>query len=161
MREFEGFGSFARHLVAVAGIGELVASHVTKEAAKIVRDDAQVRIGMYQEAAGPFPAWAPLADSTIADRIAKGYTPFDPLLRDGTLRDSIEIKSSGGEAVVGSASDIALYQEQGTKTIPPRPFLGPAAYASKHKIGVLSANIMLAWIGGGQWRKPDQLIKLP
>ena len=42
--------------------------------------------------------------------------------------------AKGNEAVVGSKSDIAFYQEVGTPTIPPRPFIGPAAFKNKEKI---------------------------
>ena len=50
-----------------------------------------------------------------------------PWLRTGELRDSIGTKSSESEAVVGAASPTALYQEHGTPTVPPRPFLAPVA----------------------------------
>lgn len=161
MREYKTFGGFARHLVAVAAQGEAVEHHVLKQATKIVRDDAQARIGTYQGAAGPFNAWQPLANSTIADRINKGFTPNDPLLRSGELRDSITSQVHGDKAIVGSASDIALYQEVGTATIPPRPFLGPAAFASKAKIGAVAANTVIAWVSGVPWLNPPQPIQLP
>jgi hypothetical protein len=40
----------------------------------------------------------------------------------------------GDEAAVGSTSEIAVYQELGTEKIPPRPFLGPAAFKNKDRI---------------------------
>jgi HK97 gp10 family phage protein len=69
--------------------------------------------------------WPPLAESTIADKAAKGYAVPAPLLRTGEMRDSIkrELDPFDLEVVVGSASPIALYQEMGTSRIPPRPFL--------------------------------------
>ena len=96
-------GAFARHLMRVAAVGEEVTNHVTSEAAKIVRDNAKGRIGDYQDHVGPFKAWAPLAESTKADRVAKGYPEDEPLLREGVLRDSIEADSRGNTALVGSA----------------------------------------------------------
>lgn len=161
MREYKTFGGFARHLVTVAAQGAEVEKHILGRATKIVRDDAQARIGTYQAETGPFNAWQPLASSTIADRINKGFTPNDPLLRSGELRDSITSQVHGDKAIVGSSSDIALYQELGTATIPPRPFLGPAAFASKAKIGAMAANTMVAWVAGGAWLSPPQSIKLP
>jgi HK97 gp10 family phage protein len=161
MKEFNGFGLFAAHLMRTAAIGEEVSHHITEEAAEIIRDDAKVRLGIYQDHIGPFNEWAPLADSTVADRVNKGYRPNDPLVREGDLRDSIEVTQKGREAVVGSASDIALYQEQGTEHIPPRPFLGPAGFASKRRIAALATNTVVAWIAGKGWHRPAQLVRLP
>ena len=72
-----------------------------------------------------------MADSTKSERAALGYPENEPLLRDGTLRDSIKHKVvmtgiSSGEAHIGSDSPIAEYQELGTSRIPPRSFLGGA-----------------------------------
>ena len=44
---------------------------------------------------------------------------------------------------------------------PPRPFLGPAAFEAKPKIGVLAANTLIAWLSGANWKNPIQSIKLP
>lgn len=160
MKEFSSFGAFARHLAVTAAIGEEVTHHITEKAAEIIKEDAQKRIGEYQDGVGPFVTWAPLADSTKEDRVAKGFTEDDPLLRTGELRDSIHVSAKGNEAVVGSDSDIALYQELGTeKGIPPRPFLGPAGYESKLNIGEMSAKTVIAWISGLGWKRPQ--IKFP
>jgi hypothetical protein len=77
--------------------------------------------------------WAPLAESTIKDKAAKGFAVPDPLLRTGEMRDSIkrELDPFELEIVVGSDSKIALYQEIGTSRIPPRPFL---AMGMKHAL---------------------------
>ena len=113
--------------------------------AEKVENTAKDKIGHYQLESGPFPAWAELADSTKADRMNKGYDPDEPLLREGTLRDSIVHEVEGLEAIIGSKSDIAVYQEFGTARIPPRPFIGPAAFENRHKI---EAIIGLATITG-------------
>ena len=39
-----------------------------EKAAKIVEAEAKRRIGHYQAQTGPFAPWAPLADSTLADK---------------------------------------------------------------------------------------------
>ena len=161
MKEFNGFGLFAAHLMRTAAIGEEVSHHITKKAAKIVQEDAQVRLGIYQDYIGPFNAWEPLADSTVADRVNKGFTPNDPLVRTGDLRDSITVTQKGREAVVGSDSEIAVHQEQGTERIPPRPFLGPAGFASKRRIAVLATNMVVAWVSGRGWHRPAKLVRLP
>lgn len=161
MKEFQSFGSFARHLLVTAAVGEEVTHHITEKAGKIIQKDAQKRIGEYQGYTGPFNSWAPLAEATIADRVAKGFTPDDPLLRTGDLRDSIQVEAKGNEVIVGSDSDIAMYQELGTEKIPPRPFLGPAAFDSKLNIGEMAAKTAIAWLSGLGWKRPSQLIKLP
>lgn len=93
---------------------------------KEIEETAKEEIGVYQPAVGPFEAWAPLAASTKADRVRQGYTEDDPLLRSGELRDSIESELVGLAAIVGTKSQIGLWQEVGTDRIPPRPFIGPA-----------------------------------
>ena len=66
-----------------------------------------------------------LAESTQEERVRKGYSADEPLLRTGELRDSISWEHrSPISTVVGSTSEIAVYQELGTVRIPPRPFLG-------------------------------------
>ncbi|HHA1936229.1 TPA: hypothetical protein ACOEP6_004741 [Enterobacter ludwigii] len=102
--------------------------------ARTIEEEAKEEIGVYQPAVGPFDAWAPLAESTKADRVRQGYSEDDPLLRSGELRDSISHRVMGLAAVVGSTDDKAVWQEYGTDRIPPRPFIGPAYVKSFHKI---------------------------
>jgi HK97 gp10 family phage protein len=161
MREFSSFGSFARHLERLALEGEAVTAHITKEAADLVQANAKARIGEYQDYEGPFTKWAELADSTKEERVRQGFTENDPLLRTGTLRDSIKVEAKGNEAVIGSEDEVALYQEVGTDHIPPRPFLGPALYGSKNDIAEKSVSTTVAWVSGLGWHQPRQLIKLP
>jgi phage gpG-like protein len=92
---------------------------------KEIEETAKEEIGVYQPAYGPFDAWAPLAESTKADRVRRGYSEDEPLLRSGELRDSIQSEVMGLAAIVGTKSDIGLWQEVGTEHIPPRPFIGP------------------------------------
>ncbi|WP_426607106.1 hypothetical protein [Pantoea anthophila] len=97
---------------------------------KEIEETAKEEIGIYQPAYGPFDAWAPLAESTKADRVRLGYSEDEPLLRSGELRDSIESEVVGLAAIVGTKCEIGLWQEVGTTHIPPRPFIG-AAYVRK------------------------------
>lgn len=79
--------------------------------------------------------WPPLADVTVQEKERLGYTGHvsdtDPLLRTGKLRDSIEaVVTAVPDGVlldVGSNDKVAVYQEMGTATIPPRPFLALSA----------------------------------
>jgi len=127
LKEFSSFGSFAVHLVEREVVTVATLHMGLKRVAAAIEKTAKEEIGEYQPEVPPFPAWAPLAESTIDNRVAQGYSPDEPLLRTGDLRDSISHQVEGLEAAIGSDSEIALYQELGTKTIPPRPFLGPAA----------------------------------
>jgi hypothetical protein len=164
--EFSGFGKFARHLGRLAVMGEEVTHHVTEESAKLILERAKAKIGDYQPASGAFNAWPELADSTKDEKERLGYVGgggdyYQPLLREGVMRDSYEERTHGNESVIGSTDDVALYQEAGTPTTPPRPVLGPAAYDSKHDIGDKAAGTVVAWISGVGWKRPRQLIKLP
>ncbi|QEL18714.1 phage virion morphogenesis protein [Limnoglobus roseus] len=109
------------------------------KATRIVQKRAKEKIGEYQDQAGPFVAWAELAESTLhggyangirfPGKIELGYATEEdhkPLLRTGEMRDSIERKVTGNEGHVGSNSDIMVYQELGTAHIPPRSTLGGA-----------------------------------
>lgn len=93
---------------------------------KEIEETAKEEIGVYQPAFGPFEAWAPLAESTKADRVRLGYSEDEPLLRSSELRDSIQSEVVGLAAIVGTKSEIGIWQEVGTNHIPPRPFIGPA-----------------------------------
>jgi len=100
----------------------------------MVQSDAMLRIGHYQAAVGPFPKWQQLAAETQAERARLGYTPNDPLLREGTLARSIQFTIEGNTGYVGSDDPVAAYQELGTVRIPARPFLGPALFVNEYRI---------------------------
>jgi len=141
--------AFAAHLVALQSAIERAEHAGLEKVAKLIEHDAKEQIGAYQDAVGPFPAWAELADSTKADRSKHGFSENEPLLRTGELRNSIEHEVSGSEAVIGSKSDIAAYQEFGTDRIPPRPFVGPAAFKNKDKIEQILGAALVQGLTGG------------
>lgn len=118
------------------------AGAIAKATGTAIMENAKGKLGTYQPASGGFPAWPQLAESTQSQREAKGYTPNDPLLRSGALRESITMRAEGNAAIVGTTEDIGLYMENGTERIPPRPFLGPAAEEEVDKIGIISAPII-------------------
>jgi hypothetical protein len=136
MKEFKSPGAFARYLRAVAGRIEAAETAGLEKAAVIVEREAKASIGTYQE------GWAPLSPATlegffhplagwIPGKIETGYAPPDnPLLRTGALREDYEHTVARPEMVVGSNSDIAVWQEMGTPDavypIPPRAVLGGA-----------------------------------
>lgn len=61
---------------------------------------------------------------------APGDDHTTPWLRTGELRASVGHQSDGAVAVVGSTSQVAVYQELGTPSIPPRSFLASSAAAA-------------------------------
>ncbi|MBB3175411.1 HK97 gp10 family phage protein [Endobacter medicaginis] len=112
---------FAERLERAALEYELLQRELLDQVGDAVAADAKSRIGTYDG-----NEWPALAESTIADRVRRGYSPDEPLLRTGQLRDSIQHEVDGDTVTVGSGLDIAAYQELGTSRIPPRPFIAPA-----------------------------------
>ncbi len=147
------FDSLAAFVVAIPGMEAKVHAQFEKGMKKValkVEQTAKNQIGAYQKAIGPYPEWEELADVTRADRLRKGYTEDDPLLRSGELRDSIRHTVRGLEAEIGSDSDIAVYQELGTEDIPPRPFLGPAVDHNHNAIKkILGGAVVKGLLNGG------------
>lgn len=130
-------------------MAELIAMEAGLErVAKLVEKTAKAEFGTYQDAAGEFPAWQELAQSTQDERERLGYSANEPLLRTGDLRDTISHETRGLAAVIGSTSDVMVYHEVGTSKMPPRPVLGPAAYRNKDKIEELMAASVLAGFVG-------------
>jgi hypothetical protein len=74
------------------------------------------------------------AESTQEQRVALGFSANDPLLRTGTLRDSIGHVVEGNVGYVGTNDKVAPFQEFGTSKNPPRPFLGGALAATEQEI---------------------------
>ncbi len=127
-------------------------------ATKIVEARAKAIVGHYQNDTGPFDPWRDLADSTIADKERKGYAPPDnPLLRTGDMRESITHDASPTRGIVGSDEDIALWQELGTHGpnpgpdgyhVPPRSFLGAAAFQKQDQVAELIADAAVSVFTG-------------
>jgi hypothetical protein len=122
---------------------ELVGEIILSEWAGLVQKRATEAIGTYRYG---WPALGPAAVAKHGDT---------PLLDTGALRDSISafVQMHGpghGRAVVGSNSDIAVYQELGTSRIPPRSFLMSSAMRSHKDIGIIARRaIHTAWTGAG------------
>ena len=79
------------------------------------------------------------------------------LARIGALRDSISHETHGLEPVVGSDSDVMVYQEMGTQSIAPRPVLRLAAARKGRDVvkiagdGVV-AKLISGWSGESAMR---------
>ena len=91
--------------------------------------------------------WPALADSTMKKKSAD-----TPLLETGELRESYGmVIISNDEVEVGSANPKAIWQEQGTERIPPRPVILGASVAKEkeiHKIVTDAVHVtILATLG--------------
>jgi len=162
MKEFKSFGALADHLLSIIPAAEAGGARGVRDAAAIVQHEAQRETGHYQDAVGPFRGWQHLAETTLdgwddarglhhPGKIEAGYAPPDnPLLASSELHDHIEISYAGLESVVGvpdevvhgdgvyehdrNIGDVAVALEFGTRTMPPRSFLGRAAYVKRDAI---------------------------
>lgn len=136
---FNGWEDFADHLDGVAlqlKAAPIEAAHVT----------APVMADAVQEIFGHDPPLQTLAESTQTERVRLGYTPNDPLVRDGTLRESVEFEAIENIAGTGSSSFIAPIHEYGNAHIPPRPafhlgFLSAYPYLQRIWKGIIGQAI--------------------
>lgn len=148
MKDFASIEAFIAHMAMVEQAVIRHAHAGLEKSAQVVEKAAKAELGYYQPAVGPFPAWDPLAESTLEHHAALGVGD-SPLLVTGQLYASIEHETQGHEAVIGTKMDIGAYQEFGTDRIPPRPFMGPAVVHSKEKIEkIMSRGLVTAIVGG-------------
>jgi hypothetical protein len=113
-------------------------SAIVERACEIVAQAAKAALGTYDF------GWVSLSAETIA-RKARGDSP---LLETGELRDSIHWTVHGNEGSVGSDLDKALWQELGTRSIPPRPFLSGAARDQERAIQIMAGRAVAACLRG-------------
>ena len=73
MRTYSTFRGFAAHLERLALMGAEMTEIIAEAAAIKIRDDAKAKLGIYQAAAGPFEAWAPLSPIGV-----KSWSDFKP-----------------------------------------------------------------------------------
>ena len=136
MRDFTlaGFAAFCGTLA----LEQEHANHVALEhAAQIIEDESKRVIGTYDY------GWASLAESTLKRKGAD-----TPLLETGEMRDSIEHVSNSHEASIGSNNQKAVWQELGTRSIPPRSFLAGAAMHKEHEVvDLIGRTITMALAG--------------
>ena len=154
MREFPNLGAFIAHLAQVQVAIPAAERRGLRAGAELIRDEARAEIGTYQRAeTGLFAPWRELADRTKADRLRLGFTENDPLLRTGDMRDSIHCTIGTHAALIGSNSDVALWQEMGTEGphpgmdgyhVSPRHFLGVAAFRKGEQAAALIGQ-HVAW----------------
>lgn len=153
---FNSLGELAIHLVEAQAHMVLSLHHGLERASKLVERTAKSEFGVYQPQQGPFPAWAPLAESTLERKEADGSAPPDnPLVHSGDLRDSIEHEVVGHEAVIGTKDPLMVFHEFGTSKMPARPVLGPAAFRNKEHIKRILGEAMVEGLLGGESIHPS------
>jgi HK97 gp10 family phage protein len=136
MREFSLLG-FVGFLATLPLEVEHANHSALEKAARVVEAEAKRVIGTYDY------GWAPLAASTLKKKAAD-----TPLLETGEMRDSIEHTSDHHEAHVGSNNDKAVWQELGTRKIPPRSFLaGALVHKTDEVVHVIGREVVGALIG--------------
>lgn len=149
MREFSDLASFAAHFATLHHHIQEEAERALKKAALLIEKSAKVELGYYQPGVGPYPAWAQLAQSTLATHALYGVGDT-PLMLTGALYASIEHEIQGPTAIIGTKSEIGAYQEFGTARIPPRPFMGPAVYTNIDKIKAIFRRGLVSGLMGGK-----------
>lgn len=147
---FDDLGSFAGHLLRQAALMNGVLGEGLEGLGRNVLVPAmEAKIGHYQRAVGEFPAWAPLADSTEDRKAAMGYPADAPLLATGDLLAAFDSEVQGLELVAGSKDWKMPFHEFGTRNMPPRPVVGPAAFENREAIRqALGAAAVVGIVGG-------------
>ena len=149
-KEFHGIESFMLHLAEVDLAVKVMEHKALEKCAKLIEKDAKEQLGYYQGQVGPFAKWDDLKEATVKHHESLGVGDT-PLMLTGELYASIEHEVHENEAFIGSKSDVAVYQEMGTSTIPPRPFLGPAAFKNKEKIEkIVGSAVVSAMLYGAE-----------
>jgi len=160
VREFQSPGQFAVFLRQASAHARKGQEEGLRHAAQMFAEEAKSEIGHYQSAAGPFEAWPTLADATLngyttdsgrhfPGKIELGHSPPDnPLLREGDMRDSIRATHDEHHAVVGSDSQVAVWQELGTKYMPARSFLGRAVFVKAKEALKIIVKSSLGQVAG-------------
>jgi len=150
-KEFKSLSAFAKHILKVAESFDKYEAKASEFLGKILEKEAQDKIGHYQETAGPFAAWAPLKESTKKDKERQGYVfnaDYNPEYRTGELKESISYSyiPSLHKILLGSTSQIMVYQEEGTRYMAPRSMIGATMYQSPPIINSVMGGMLRDWI---------------
>ncbi len=157
MKEFDSLKKFSIHLKRLIAEYPVVEAKTGEFIGVLLEKEAKDKIGHLQQAAGPFKEWAPLAESTKLDKEKKGYVfnaDYNPLYRQGDLKDSIHhvYSITRHEVILGSTSQIMIYQELGTNRIPPRSVIGATMFQAKNEMAFILGEMLTQWISGKSLR---------
>jgi hypothetical protein len=107
-------------------------------------EDRLARLDVGQACGEALGAAAAILDTKIVEVLSQppGQDHSVPWLRTGELRASINHDVDGTTAVIGSSSQVAVDQELGTRTVPPRPFLAPTAAGAAEELVATVASAL-------------------
>jgi len=157
MRQFKGIASFQQFMRERVLPALPAAVHRgVQDGADRIKVETQAQIGHYLDGPESGLPTAPLADSTIDDRIRQGFTPDDPGLRTGDMRDSYGTRVSEPalrvHASIGSDDIKAVVFEMGrleqTNYQPPRPELSVAAHRNEDRVAEGVAKVIVRVLEG-------------
>lgn len=162
--DFLNLGALARHAATISIKVDAALAAGVRGAAKVVLRRTREKFGEYQNQRGPFQTWPELTEATQAEREREGFTPNDPLVRTGELRDSYYTEAEGMTAGVGSDLEKAVGQELGIpdKNVPARSTLGMAVVDSEaDAFGEIELELESVFsFGGVGMRLSDDLMQL-
>jgi hypothetical protein len=146
MRAFSSIDAFVVFLRSRPAAVRAAQKDGAHEAGAFLVHEARELIGTEDE------TWPPLADVTILIKEEMGLigrvSSTDPLLRHGEMRASIESTTTPDEVVLGTHDPVAMDQEFGTKSIPPRPFISLTMIRHGHEAAKLVYDhVMAAFCG--------------
>jgi hypothetical protein len=147
---------FAAKCATMEADVEFAKQVAVKRACQMVEKEAKRVLGTYAY------KWPELKPETIAHKA----TGDSPLLETGDLRASIShfVTEEGKETVgyVGTPLKIGLYQEIGTRHLPPRPFLTGAMMVKEKAIVEMTGRLVMAALtqGGPNFRELREIIHL-
>lgn len=152
--EFKTFRELAQHATALTLEVEGALHTMLVVATDELLRQTRKTFGEYQDGFGVYPEWPELAKATKEDRVARGFTENDPLLRSGALRDSYYAEVQGLEGGVGSELPQALGMEVGDprKNVPARSTLGLTFARAEDKTFKRSGETLAAVILYGRGR---------
>jgi hypothetical protein len=185
MKDFGSIGEFVAYLRLIAPVAEHQVQKALHHAGRLVQEEAQDSIGVYQSSAGPFAAWKGLADTTLSGFTDKkgryhpgkeelGFAPPDnPLMRTEQLKHAIELSVSHNHAVVGvgdeqvgdgspedpfrNLGDVAVWIEFGTEDMEARSFLGRALFVKEKAVASIIGHATAAALAGEEYSpKPEE-----
>lgn len=116
------FGEYAKFLREQSEIVETELSEICAVVAENAAIEARHMVGNKQA------GWEDLSAATVEVKRKLGFSApdYQPLLRSGKMRDSIEWISTSMGGAIGSNDKVMFWQELGTTKMPPRPLLGQA-----------------------------------
>lgn len=159
MKTFNDFLEAALHIGGRAAALDNAIESALEAVGKHVEEVIEEKFGEYQDAAGDYPKWKALAESTQKERTRLGFAPNEPLLRKGNLRESISYVTDSGpiedSVTIGSTSQIVFFHEVGyfnartQRFVEPRATHGPALIEERDEIrGLLGTAVVMGMTRG-------------